>query len=219
MREYAAVLLDVDGTLVDSNDAHAHAWAEALADAGLDVPYARVRRLIGMGGDVLIETVGGPARGTRANRKLGERRGDIFRERWLPRVKPLNKTRELILQLGRAGYHYAIASAAKDDELRPLLELADIADLCPLQTSSDDVEHSKPEPDIVEAALARVPAERHRTVMFGDTEYDIRACRAANVAIIGTTTGGWPAEALAGAVAVYDGPADLLARWAKSPLG
>ncbi len=218
MRRYAAVLLDVDGTLVDSNDAHAHAWVEALAAHDLEVAYPRVRAMIGMGGSLLIEEVGGPAKGTKANETIGTERGELFREKWLPHVRPLPKARELILMLGREGYHYAIATAAKDAELRSLLELADIADLCPVQTSSDDVEHPKPHPDIVEAALARVPAERHRTVMIGDTPYDVMACRGANVDVIGVTTGGWSTEALAGSIAVYDGPADLLARWAASPL-
>ena len=213
MRRYAAVLLDVDGTLVDSNDAHAHAWVEALAAHDLEVSYARVRGLIGMGGSLLIAEVGGPEPGSKASEKIGKHRSEIFRETWLPTVRPLPKARELLLMLGREGYHYAIASAAAGDELEPLLELADLADLAPIQTSSDDVDRPKPHPDIVEAALARVPAERHRTVMIGDTPYDVMACRGANVDIIGVTTGGWSTEGLAGSIAVYDGPADLLARW------
>jgi phosphoglycolate phosphatase-like HAD superfamily hydrolase len=218
MRRFAAVLLDVDGTLVDSNDAHAHAWVEALAAHDIEVPYARVRSLIGMGGSLLIAQVGGPEPGTKANEKIGRHRSEIFHERWLQHVKPLPKARELVLRLGREGYHVAIASSAKDDELEPLLEIADIADLVPIQTTSDDVDQPKPHPDIVEAALAKVPAERHRCMMIGDTPYDVMACRAANVAIIGVTTGGWSSDALAGSIAIYAGPADLLARWADSPL-
>ncbi|MBL9016642.1 MAG: HAD family hydrolase [Myxococcales bacterium] len=104
------------------------------------------------------------------------------------------------------------------DELQPLLEVADVADLVPIQTSSDDVDQPKPHPDLVEAALAKVPAERHRCVMIGDTPYNVMACRGAAVDLIGVTTGGWSTEALAGSIAVYAGPADLLARWADSPL-
>ena len=218
MRRYAAVLLDVDGTLVDSNDAHAHAWVEALAAHDIEVPYARVRSLIGMGGSLVIAEVGGPEPDSRKSEKIAKDRGEIFREKWLHHVRPLPKARELLLMLGREGYHYAIASAAADAELQPLLELADLADLAPVQTTSDDVDRPKPHPDIVEAALARVPAERHRTVMLGDTPYDVMACRSATVDIIGFTTGGWSTEGLAGSVAVYDGPADLLARWSDSPL-
>jgi phosphoglycolate phosphatase-like HAD superfamily hydrolase len=218
MRRFAAVLLDVDGTLVDSNDVHALCWIEALDKFDIEATYARVRQLIGMGGDLLLETLGGPAPGTKQSKKISEYRADLFLDKWIDKIKPLDKTRELVLRLGAEGYHYAIASAASERELKPLLELADIADLCPIQTSSSDVEESKPNPDIVEAALARVPAERHRTVMLGDTPYDVMACRGAAVAMIGTTTGGWSVEALAGAMAVYAGPADLLARWATSPL-
>src|SRR6478735_8999204 len=99
MRRYSAVLLDVDGTLVDSNDAHAHAWVEALAAFDLDVAFARVRPLIGMGGDRLIQEVGGPERGTKESEKIAKHRGELFRENWLPKVKPLLKARELVLRL------------------------------------------------------------------------------------------------------------------------
>jgi HAD superfamily hydrolase (TIGR01509 family) len=218
MRRYAAVLLDVDGTLVDSNDAHAHCWVDVLAQNDIDVPYSRVRSLIGMGGDLLIQAVGGPDPGTRENEKIAKHRGELFLEHWIQHVKPLPKARELVLRLRAEGYRYAIASAASQKELTPILELADLADLCPIQTSSSDVEESKPNPDIVLAALDKVHAERHRTVMIGDTPYDVMACRGASVDIIGVTTGGWSVEALAGSTAVYTGPADVLARWASSPL-
>ncbi|MBA3458475.1 MAG: HAD family hydrolase [Deltaproteobacteria bacterium] len=218
MRRYAAVLLDVDGTLVESNDAHAHCWAEVLEKHGYEVPYSRVRSLIGMGGDLLIHAVGGPEPGTRESEKIAKHRSELFLDHWLEKVRPLPKARELVLRLGAEGYRYAVASAASTKELLPMLELADLADLCPIRTTSSDVEESKPNPDIVLAALEKVHAERHRTVMIGDTPYDVMACRGASVDMIGVTTGGWSTEALAGATAVYAGPADLLARWADSPL-
>lgn len=219
MRRYAAVLLDVDGTLVDSNDAHAHAWVETLAAHGIEVAFERVRRLIGMGGDRLIEAVGGPGRDSRDNARISRERGERFRARWLASVQPLPGARALLLRLRAEGYPYAIATAARDDELRALLERADLADLAEIRTTSSDVEASKPAPDIVEAALARLPTERSRTVMIGDTPYDVAAARAASIDLLGVTTGGWSVEALAGAVAVFDGPADLVARWDASPLG
>ena len=220
MRRYAVVLLDVDGTLVDSNDAHAHAWVEALADHDLEVAFERVRRMIGMGGDRLIEDVGGPARGTKQNEQLGTHRSKVFRERWLRHVTPLRGARELVLRLRTEGYRYTIASAARDEELGALLEIADLVDLCELATTSSDVERSKPDPAIVEAALAQLlGAERSRAVMIGDTPYDLRAARGAGVDLIGVTSGGWSAEHLSGAVGIFTGPADLLARWHASPLG
>jgi HAD superfamily hydrolase (TIGR01509 family) len=219
MRRYAGVLLDVDGTLVDSNDAHAHAWVEVLAMHGIDIAYPIARRMIGMGGDRLIEEVGGPARGTKQNKKIGEERSEVFRKNWLRHVKPLLGARQLVLRLRAEGYLYAIASAAKTEELEPLLEIADLVDLCEIKTTSSEVEESKPDPEIVEAALAKLPVERSRAVMIGDTPYDVEAASGAAVDVIGVTSGGWSVEALSRAVAVYRHPADLLAHWDESPLG
>lgn len=220
MRRYAGVLLDVDGTLVDSNDIHAHAWVEAFADRDIEVDYSRVRRLIGLGGDRLIEEiVPGAPRGSRENARIGKARAKCFLEKWLHRITPFVGTRELVLRLRAEGYQYAIASAALADELEPLLELAGIADLCDRRTTSSDVEESKPSPLAVEAGLACLSVERSRIVMLGDTPYDVEACRGANVDIVAFTSGGWSHDALAGAVGIYAGPGDLLAHWDESPLG
>src|SRR5688500_17221529 len=113
MRKYDAVLLDVDGTLVDSNDAHAHAWVEVLARYGIDIALPTARGMIGMGGDRLIAEVGGPERGTKENKKISAERSKLFHEKWLREVKPLPGARELVLRLRAEGYQYAIASAAK----------------------------------------------------------------------------------------------------------
>jgi HAD superfamily hydrolase (TIGR01509 family) len=209
MRRYEAVLLDVDGTLVDSNDAHAQAWVEALAKHGHEIAVARARSLIGMGGDKLIELVTGIPAGSKDNERISHDRSELFRERWLRAVRPIVGSRELVLRLRAEGYQYAIASAAKAEELQPLLEIADIADLVPIRTTSSDVDRSKPDPDILEAAFARLMAERSRTVMVGDTPYDVRAGKAASIDVIAVTTGGWSVEALAGAVAVFTGPRAL----------
>ncbi len=213
MARYRAVLLDVDGTLVDSNDAHAHAWVEALAKFGWDVAFPRVRQMIGMGGDRLVEVVTGIARDDKKNEKIGNARSEIFREKWLRSVRPLLGSRELVLRLRSEGYQYAIASAAKADELQPLLEIADIADLVPTRTTSSDVSESKPDPEIIEAALGKLPVERALAVMVGDTPYDVRASRDASIDILAVTSGGWPAEALSGAVAIFTGPLDLARRF------
>ena len=211
---FRGVLLDVDGTLVDSNDAHAHAWVEALEKFGHEVPFARVRQMIGMGGDRLVESATGLARDSKANKRIGDARSKIFLETWIHTVRPLPGARALVLRLRGDGYQYALATAAKTEELQPLLELADIADLVPKRTTSSDVEHSKPHPDTVEAALAKLDSvERHQAVMVGDTPYDVLACRQANVAIIGVTSGGWSAEALTGAIAIATGPAELALRF------
>lgn len=213
MEQYQAVLLDVDGTLVDSNDAHASAWVEVLAKFGHDTTFDRVRAMIGMGGDRLIEDITGLARDSKENGKIGEARSELFKSQWIHKVRPLPGSRELVLRLKREGYQYAIATAAKDDELQPLLEIANIADLVPTRTTSSEVDESKPDPEVIDAALAKLKAERSRAVMIGDTPYDALAAQAAHVAFIGVLSGGWTAKALKGAAAVYAGPHDLAERW------
>lgn len=217
MRRYAAVLLDIDGTLVDSNDAHANAWVETFGKHGHDVSYLRVRRMIGMGGDRVIAEIMGDV-SERTEKKLEEECAERFVDKWLATVKPLERTRELILQLRREGYSITLASAAHPDALHGLLRIADIDDLIGHEVPPKPA-HSKPHPATIDSALTRVDADRSRVVMIGDTPYDVQAGRAAAVDVIGVTTGGYSVEALAGAVAVYDGPADLLARWSESPLG
>lgn len=215
---FQGVIFDVDGTLVDSNDAHARAWQEAFEEAGYRVPFERVRRLIGMGADELLpEAIGVPAN-TPSGEAIGERRGQIFRERYLPQVKPLPGSRDLVLRLRRDGYLLAIASSAQPDELGALLKIAGVDDLIEARTSAAEVEESKPEPDVVLAALSKLKLPGAAAVMIGDTPYDAEAARRAGVALIGFRSGGWSDRDLAGALAVYDGPADLLARLDSSPL-
>jgi HAD superfamily hydrolase (TIGR01509 family) len=211
---WRGVLLDVDGTLVDSNDAHAHAWVDVLAKHGHEVAISQVRALIGMGGDRLVEVVTGIPKDSDDNAALGRERSQLFRDKWLATVRPLPDSRKLLLRLRADGVAYALATAAKSDELEPLLEIADIADLVDdhARTTSSEVEASKPAPDVVEAALRKLPVERSRVVMIGDTPYDARAARDARIAFIGVTSGGWSAEALTGAVLIASGPADLARR-------
>lgn len=213
-----AVILDVDGTLVDSNDLHARAWVDAAAEAGFTVKLEEVRPLIGMGGDKVLPILTGlPEEDPRGN-ALKELRGEIFRERYLPRVRAFPGVRELALRIRGEGARLVVASSASEEDLRKLLEVAGVADIIEESTSSDDAEESKPEPDIVQAALGRCGCEPQEAYMIGDTPYDVRAAERAGVAFIGVRCGGWSAEALAGAVAVYDDPADLLRRWESSPL-
>lgn len=218
MRRYRGVLLDVDGTLVDSNDIHAHAWVEAFEAHDVPVQFARIRRMIGLGGDRMIELLAGYPKGDRHHARIAKTRTKLFVDKWLPKIRPHVGTRELVLRLRAEGYAYAIASAALADELAPMLELANIANLCEQRTTSSDVEASKPDPASIEAGLACVPFDRSQVVMIGDTPYDVEASRGAYTDIIAFTSGGWAADALAGAVAIFEGPADLLARWDTSPL-
>lgn len=213
------IILDVDGTLVDSNEAHAHAWMEALAEQGIAAEFEKVRRCVGMGGDKLLPRVAGIEESSPIGKKVSERRGKIFLHRFLPNLRPTPGATELLQQLHEVGYRLAVASSAKKDELRPLLKLCGADELIETKTSSDDAEASKPDPDIVAAALNRLALPSNQTLMLGDTPYDIEAASRAGVSTIALRCGGWEERDLAGAMAVYDDPADLLAHFDSSPLG
>jgi HAD superfamily hydrolase (TIGR01549 family) len=213
-----AVILDVDGTLVDSNDAHARAWVDALIEHGHPVPFAEVRRLIGMGGDKLLPRVAKIAADSPEGRAISARRQEIFLRRYLSLVSPFPRTREFLERMRVDGMTLVVASSAKEKELRPLLELAGAWELIEDTISGDDAERSKPDPDIVQAALAKTGRRPDEVVMIGDTPYDLEAARRAHVAFIALRSGGWSDDAFPGALAVYDDPADLLAAYAASPL-
>lgn len=214
------VLLDIDGTLIDSNDAHARAWVDSLAEFGYVVPFERVRPLVGMGGDkILPELVGLDPESPEAQR-LSERRGEIFRTRELPHLQATRGARDLLVRLRADGYELSVATSAKADDVRATLEQALVADLIQTATSSDDAAHSKPDPDIVRAALGQSGHPASHAVMLGDTPYDIEAATRARVRIVALRCGGWWSdEALRGAVAIYDDPGALLASYDDSIFG
>lgn len=212
-----AALLDVDGTLIDSNGAHASAWSDALGEFGHAVPAARIRPLIGMGGDKLLPRVTGISAESPAGIGISERRTEIFRRNYLPAIKPFPGVRSLLERMRGEGLKLVVATSATGDELGGLLDVAGIEDLLDGATSSSDAEESKPDPDIVEAAMARTGCESSRIVMLGDTPYDVEAARRAGIRIVAVRCGGWGDADLKGAAAVYDDPADLLARFNESP--
>ena len=217
--DIAVVLLDVDGTLIDSNDAHAQSWVEVGAEFGHDIEFDDVRRMIGMGGDKVLPRLTGLEEETEEGQRVLERRGEIFREKYLPLLSPFPHARELLERIRGDGFELVVASSAGEEDLDALLKQAGIQDLIAAATSSDDAEESKPDPDIVVAALRRARAKPERAVMLGDTPYDLGACQAANVPLIALRCGGWDDEALAGAVEIYDAPAELLERYEASCLG
>jgi HAD superfamily hydrolase (TIGR01509 family) len=213
-----AVLFDVDGTLVDSNDPHAHAWVEAFQGFGITVDFARVRRCIGMGGDKLMPEVAGLEEDSPIGTQISRRRSEIFKAKYLRHLKPFPKAGELVAAIKARGVTAVAASSAKEDELRALLAIAGADSLLDGATSSDDAEGSKPDPDIVHAALRKAHAEPTTAVLIGDTPYDIQAALRAGVDCIGFRCGGWQDRDLASAIAIYDGPWDLLQRLDQSPL-
>ena len=209
---YTAVLLDVDGTLVDSNDAHAHAWVAAFREAGIRIDFARIRRCIGMGADKLMPAVSGISEASPEGRRISEQRAAIFTSEWVPRLKPFRDATRLVSALRARGLTVVAASSAKKDELRPLLEIAGATEILDAATSSDDADESKPDPDIVQAALQRARAAPEQACLIGDTPYDVEAGRRAGVPTVAFRCGGWGDADLAGAIATYDGPWDLLVR-------
>jgi HAD superfamily hydrolase (TIGR01509 family) len=215
---YRGVIFDVDGTLVDSNDAHARAWVAALEEAGRPVPYETIRPLIGMGGDKLLPKAAGIEAESAEGRAIAERRGAILREAWLPRIQAFPGSRELLEALHARGFRLAVASSAQPQELDPLLEIAGVRGLLHSKASSGDANHSKPDPDILHAALDRLECEPSEAMMVGDTPYDVEAATRAGVPCIAVRCGGWGDASFAGALAVHDGPWDLLRRLDQSVL-
>jgi HAD superfamily hydrolase (TIGR01509 family) len=212
------VLFDVDGTLVDSVDAHARAWVSALAEAGHAVEHRRVRGLIGMGGDKVLPELVGVSKDSDLGKQLSARRRELFMKRELPMVRPTRGARELLDALRRSSLKVGFATSAEPDELRALLDIVGAADMIDTAASSEDVQRSKPDPDVVHAALRKTGLAPDDATLIGDTAYDIQAASRSGVDTSALRTGGWRDDDLAGAVAIYNDPADLLANVASSPL-
>jgi HAD superfamily hydrolase (TIGR01509 family) len=213
------VIFDVDGTLVDSNDAHAKSWVETFAEAGYGVPFEVVRPLIGMGGDKLLPRTIGIRNDSEEGKKLSKRRSEIFRERYLPRLRAFPGSRDLVSRIRADGLKAIVATSAKDKELEGLLRAAEVDDLMEDKASASDAKRSKPDPDIVKAAIEESGLSAEDLVMIGDTPYDVEAATTAKVRCIAFRSGGWSDKDLDGAVEIYDGPADLLAHYQSSLIG
>ncbi|HEX9310386.1 MAG TPA: HAD family hydrolase [Gemmatimonadaceae bacterium] len=213
------VIFDIDGTLVDSNDAHARSWVDTFAEAGYDVPFDVVRPLIGMGGDKLLPKTIGKSRDSEEGKKLVKRRSEIFRERYLPHLRPLKGARDLVLRVRSDGLKAVVATSAKEEELKGLLKAAQVDDLMEEEATASDADRSKPDPDIVHAAIEQSGVSSEYLVMIGDTPYDIEAASKAHVRTIAFRSGGWKDDALKGAVEIYNGPDDLLAHYESSIIG
>ncbi|MFH7025963.1 MAG: HAD family hydrolase [Heteroscytonema crispum UTEX LB 1556] len=214
------VILDVDGTLVLSNDAHAQAWVEAFAANGHNVPFDTVRPLIGMGGDQVIPMlVPGLSDKKGEGKVISQKRKELIINRFGPNLVSANGTRELILRMQQDGLQLIIATSATTEELSVLLKAAKADDLLQEATTSSDADASKPAPDIVEAALNKLKIDKSEAVMIGDTPYDIESASGAGVGLIAFRCGGFDDTQLQDALAIYDDPADLLAHYDDSPLG
>jgi beta-phosphoglucomutase-like phosphatase (HAD superfamily) len=213
-----AVLFDVDGTLVDSNEAHAAAWVQAFREFGVTVDPIEVRRSIGMGGDKLMPLVSGIEEESPQGTAIVERRSEIFAADYLPKLEAFRDSDRLVAKVKDLGLNAVAASSAQKDELTKLLKIAGVDRLMDAKTSSDDADQSKPAPDIIHAALKQAGVQPSEAVMIGDTPYDVASARRAGVRVVAFRCGGWIDPDLVGAIEIYDGPWDLLARIERSVL-
>ena len=211
-----AVLFDVDGTLVDTNDLHAAAWQEAFRHFGIHLPRERIRAQVGKGGDNLIPALLPPEQVERCQEEIEDYRSTLFQHDYLPQAVPFPGVRPLFERLFADGIRIVLATSSTQAELRFHRALLGVEDLIHAATSRDDVEHSKPCPDIFEAALQRVrPLGPSEALVVGDSPWDVKGACLAGLRTIALRCGGFPETELreAGAAAVHDGPEDLLASY------
>jgi HAD superfamily hydrolase (TIGR01549 family) len=209
-----AVIFDIDGTLVDSVDLHAECWLATFYRFGIEPSYADVRKQIGKGGDQLMPVFLSEADLKERRAEIERYRSALFKRDYLPKVRAFPKVRELFTRIKNDGVKIVLASSAKKDEIGSYKRIADIDDLVDAELSADDIERSKPQPDIFEAALDHLkPIGPDSVLVVGDTPYDAESARKAGLKTIGVLCGGFPESdlLLAGCVALYRDPADLLA--------
>ncbi len=215
-----AAIFDVDGTLVDSVDLHAWAWRDALVQFGHEVTFEEARSQIGKGGDQLIPVFLTPAEQEDHGKDMETWRGEHFKAKYLPMVRPFSAVPDLLRRVRDAGLKIAVASSAKQAELDIYLDIAAIKDLVDEVTSSQDAEQSKPAPDIFQVALKKLGLPGADAIAIGDTPYDAIAAGKLGIRTIGMLCGGFVEAELreAGCIAVYPGPGALLACFDASPL-
>jgi len=213
MSQVQAVIFDIDGTLLLSNDAHARAYVEAAAELGIKADFTKIRCLIGKGGDKLIPEAFGFEQDSELGKELGQLKGEVFKTRYLPALRPAPGARLLLSRLHDNGLTLAVATSGSKADMAPLLERAGVQDLIVESATADDVDASKPEPDVVHAALSKIECPITSVVMVGDTPYDVEAAQHAGVRIFAVRCGGRTDDELEGAAEIYDDPADLLAHY------
>jgi HAD superfamily hydrolase (TIGR01509 family) len=213
-----AALLDVDGTLIDTSYHHTLAWFRAFKRQGFVLPVWRIHRAIGMGGDQLVPALVGQEADEEKGDEIRDTRDSLYQE-LIGEVEPLQGSRELISDLKKRGRTVVLASSSPQDELDHYLELLDARELADAWTTKDDVDATKPAPDLVRAALDKAGTES--AVMVGDTRWDIEAAAKTGVQTVCVLTGGWSKQELldAGAAAVFESVDELRERIGETPLG
>ncbi|MGI4895314.1 MAG: HAD family hydrolase [Janthinobacterium lividum] len=210
-------IFDVDGTLVDTNYQHALAWFRAFRRFDITLPLWQLHRGIGMGGDVFVPELGGE--------QVEKAHGDDLRQAWteefdklIGEVQPLEGAHELLREVKNRGFRLVLASSGKREHVETFLDLIDGTSLADAWTTSEDAETSKPAPDLVETALAKV--EGASGVMIGDSVYDVQAAGKIGIATLTLRTGGFSTDELmdAGALRVFDSLVDLRQNLDDTPL-
>jgi HAD superfamily hydrolase (TIGR01509 family) len=212
-----AALLDVDGTLIDANYQHALAWYRAFREHDIVLPVWRIHRAIGMGGDQLVPALVGERADEERGDEIRETRDAIYKSEFIHEIAPLEGAHDLIAELRRGGIRVVLASSSPGDEIERYLDLLEARELADAWTTKDDVDATKPAPDLIVAALEK--AQTTNAVMVGDTPWDIEAARKADVDTICVITGGWSKQELldAGAAAVYESVAELRPHLGEPP--
>ncbi|MBC7692876.1 MAG: HAD family hydrolase [Methylotenera sp.] len=213
-----AVLLDVDGTLIDSNDAHAQSWKETFDHFDYPIPYERIRNRIGKGGDKLLPELIGVELESARGKELSQFRNKVFQNYYLPRLRAFPETLDLLRKMREGNLRLATATSGNREDLTALLQQIGALELFDFLISSEDAENSKPDPDILKAAVNKLGLHPSELLMIGDTPYDIEAATRAGIRTIAFKCGGRSAEELQGAARIYQGPSDLLRHYDDSPL-
>lgn len=215
-----AVIFDLDGTLVDSNDLHAEAWQETFRHFGKEIPYRELRQQIGKGGDQYLPEFLSARELKNIGSQVESFRADLFKQKYLERVRPFPQVRELFERLRTEVKRVALASSGNGDEVEHYIRLAKLDGLYEAQTSKSDVKHSKPSPDVFTSALNSLHLQTDEAIAVGDTPYDVQAAKKIELRTVALLCGGFNEDELraSGAIAIYKDPADLLASYARSPL-
>jgi len=216
-----AVIFDVDGTLVDSNDFHVRAWDRAFRQFGKQFPVEKLRENVGKGADQYLPSFLSPEELETIGPKIDKLRSEIFQKEYLPQVRPFPNVRDLLERIRRDEKRIALASSGKKNDLRVIKKITEIEDLVDCEVSADEADRSKPAPDLFAATLQKLDNLRaDRAIAVGDTPYDAQAANKVGVPTIGLLCGGFSEQKLreAGVIAIYRDPADLLNHYEISPI-
>jgi membrane protein len=214
-----AILFDIDGTLVDSNEAHVDAWCRAFSAEGVEIGRSEIREQIGKGGDNLLPSLL-PDASEALRSRIDRAHGDIYKRDYLPHVQPFEGARAILAKAAALGQKVVLASSASRPELDHYVDLLGARDVLAGTTSKDDVGHSKPCPDIFSAAVETIGCSPTEALVVGDTPYDIIAAKRAGIAAVAVLSGGFPEATLwdAGALEVRADVAEILKSYETSAL-